>query len=505
MQKDGYIAGTDSKQSVLFPDMIDDYITPDNPVRFIDAFVDALDLKAMSFTQSEPCETGRPPYNPGDELKLFIYGYLNHVRSSRKLERECAGNVEVTWLMRKLMPDFKTIADFRKENAPILKDVFRMLNSVCDEFRLFGKELIGVDGSKFRAVNSKNNCPTEEELEHRLRKMDERIEQYMTQMEESDAAESADKSTGQSDDTESMHSKLERLKAKKTVLQNALAELRESGEKRISLTDRDSRMMKDKDGTNVCHNVQIAVDSANRLIAEFEAVSDETDYNCLHSVSASAKEALDVKTIGVVADKGYHNYSDIKKCTDADIVPFVPVRRSGIGRRNPVPAEGFYSEDFRYDAAMNIHVCPAGNTLEYRYTVNRSNGISFMAYSTDACASCPLKQKCTGSPAGRIIRRRVEQDAVDAMNARMAATPGIMRKRSGLCEHPFGTIKRAFDSGYFLLRGHEKVNGELALMMTACNMRRLFTIVGVNQLLNRIGNRNNGMTPCAPSVSDVTT
>ena len=162
-------------------------------------------------------------------------------------------------------------------------------------------------------------------------------------------------------------------------------------------------------------------------------------------------------------------------------------------------------EDFRYDAAKNTYICPAENTLEYRYTVNRSNGVSFKAYSNGACTSCPLKQKCTADSEGRIIRRRVERDAVDGMNARMAAAPGIMRKRSGLCEHPFGTIKRAFDSGYFLLRGHEKVNGELALMMTACNMRTLFTIVGVNQLLNRIGNRNNGMTPCAPSVSGVTT
>lgn len=231
--------------------------------------------------------------------------------------------------------------------------------------------------------------------------------------------------------------------------------------------------------------------------------SDETDYNQLHSVSASAKEALDAETIGVVADRGYHNYGDIKKCTDAGIVPFVPARESKIGRRNTVPAEGFYPEYFRYCAAKNIHICPAGNTLEYRYTVNRSNGISFMAYSTDACAPCPLKQKCTVSPEGRIIRRRVEQDAVDAMNARMAASPGIMRKRSGLCEHPFGTIKRAFDSGYFLLRGHEKVNGEVALMTMAYNMRRLFTKIGVNKLLNRIGNRNSSKTRCGPSVSGV--
>ena len=323
---DSYVGGTNRKQRILLPDTLDEYVDENNPVRFIDAFVDSLDMAALGFTHSSPAGTGRPPYNPGDLLKLYVYGYLNGVRSSRKLEQETRRNMEVIWLMKKLTPDFKTIADFRKDNASALREVFREFVFFSRELDLFGGELIGVDSTKLKAVNSDDRNFIRGNVEKKLKEIDGRIEKYIREMERQDEIESRQSSERKRKGKggESIQEKIKQLKEKREKYSGIIDEMRSTGEHEISLTDSDSRMVRCNGSVFAGYNTHAAVDSRNHLIADYTVTNKTSDGDALFDATSAAMQMLDADSIDVVADRGYYSSKEMKKCVDAGITPYVP-------------------------------------------------------------------------------------------------------------------------------------------------------------------------------------
>ena len=488
MSKD-HVAGETRDQSILFPDTLDEYVTEENPVRFIDAFVDSLDLERLGFKHAKlDGGAGRPPYDPSDLLKLYVYGYLNQVRSSRKLERECHRNIEVIWLMRKLTPDFKTIADFRKENIDCIKPVFKEFVYLCRSLDLFGAELIGIDGSKFRAVNSRKRNLTEERLAEVLKRLDEKIARYLKELEENDGAADDEKRRSGGSGTEKLKEKLAKLEERKREYVQAQDLMKETGQKEVSLTDPDSRLMKNNGKLDVCYTAEAAVDSKNKMVVDYEVTNNPSDQGQLGPMAESAKEALDVERLDATADRGFFNGNDIKRCLDSGITPYVPEPSwggRGGAKKTGVPAPEFYEDRFTYDGATNSYTCPAGQTLSFVSWNNNWHGMRYRLYQTDACFSCPyFMTRCTKNKTGRMVRRWEHEGLLEEMRARLRTADGLMRvrMRRELCEHPFGTMKRAFNQGYFLMKELRKVKGEMGFTMLAFNMRRAISILGVKAL-----------------------
>lgn len=474
----GYVEGTNREQVVLFPAVIDDYVSGENPVRFIEAFVNGLELGALGFSKAEPEERGRPAYDPRDLLKLYIYGYVNELRSSRKLERETARNVELMWLLRGLTPDHKTIARFRQENARALPAVFREFTKICRQLNLYGGELVGIDGSKFRAVNSADRNFTEAKLKQRLQGIEEKIAKYLA------ALQSADE-VGSNDDSEvragELQAKIAALQERQLVYAGLQEQLVESGEKQISLTDADARLMKGRQGHHVSYNVQIAVDSKHKLIADFAVKNEGNDLNCLAEMARGAQQELGAEQLKVCADRGYYNTAEIKACEEAGI-------EVHMGRPQPGQTEGLFPlARFTYDAAKDVYICPAGQRLSYR-TFDKQKQVS--CYWTEACHRCPLKSQCTSGKGPRKLKRPVGQDAADRMLQRVAQNPKYLELRKQLVEHPFGTIKRSMHQDYFLMRGQEKVRAETSLTLLAYNLKRILKLLGVNELIAALAQRH---------------
>jgi transposase len=485
MSKD-YVAGEKRDQSILFPDTLDEYITEENPVRFIEAFVDSLDLSKLTFKHAKlDGGAGRPPYDPSDLLKLYVYGYLNQMRSSRKLERACVSNVEVMWLMKKLAPDFKTIADFRKDNIDCIKPVFKEFVYLCRGLDLFGAELVSIDGSKFRAVNSKERNFNRKKLLDRLKRVNESIDRYLKEIGENDRSESEERRITD------LEEKLKKLEEKKKEYEALMTRMEENGESEISLTDPESRLMRSNGKLEVCYNAQTAVDSKNKLIAEYDVVNGSADQNQLSPMAKSSKEVLGVERIGATADKGYHSFDQIKECVDNGITPYIPeplASASGSAKKNGMPTPEFYENKFVYDRTSDTYICPAGKRLEFFYWCNNQDGEGKREalYRTDACFPCPhYMTKCTRNKRGRLIRRWEHEDVLDEMRARVKSAEGRRKveMRKELSEHPFGTMKRAFNQGYLLLKGLRKVRGEVGFTMLAYNMRRAINILGPKALL----------------------
>ena len=316
----GYIQGQDRNQMILFPESIDDYITEDNVVRIIDAYVDQLDLQKLGFKKATPAAVGRPPYNPADLLKLYLYGYLNGIRSSRRLEHEAIRNIEVIWLLKKLRPDFKTIADFSKDNKKALKAVFRDFNKLCDEWELFGKELVAIDGSKFRACNAKRNNYSQKKLNKLLKQIDAKIDKYMDELDRGDALEASDRKIS----AEEINNRIQELKNRKEKYEELQQKLKETGQNEISTTDPDARLMcNNNNNVDVSYNVQTTVDAKEKLIADFKVTQKPNDLGELDNMALRAKKLFGNKPLEVLADKGYYNARDLKKCVENDIIPYV--------------------------------------------------------------------------------------------------------------------------------------------------------------------------------------
>ena len=468
-----FIEGVGRDQQTLLPDVLDDYIPPDHPVRFIDAYVDQLDLPALGFQRTTAADTGRPGYHPADLLKLYIYGYLSGICSSRKLERETHRNVEVMWLLRRLQPDFKTIAEFRRRNITGLRALFREFTLLCKRLDLFGGELVAIDGSKFRAVNAKKRNYTRPALEEILRATDERIAHYLERTEAADGTEEA-RRAGSTDPA----AELTRLKERAAEVRSMLAELDRTGESQISLTDPESRAMKVRIGTDVCYNAQTAVDEKHKLIVAAEVTNEPTDRNWLSPMAMEAKTVMGVESLTVVADKGYSSSREVEACLEANITPYLPKPETSANKALGL----FTKDDFRYDLKRDLYVCPAGEELTFRHT-SHEKGRDVRYYRTYACRDCALRPKCTRNSQSRRISRTANEHVLEEMNARVEANPQILRKRKAIVEHPFGTIKRWMNQAYFLMKGLAKVRAEFSLSVLAYDLKRMITIVGVPSLL----------------------
>jgi transposase len=442
-------------------------------VRFIDAFVDELDLAAAGFARVTPEKTGRPGYAPGDLLKLYIYGYLNRVRSSRRLEAECHRNIEIIWLLRTLKPDFKTIADFRADNRKAFRAVFRRFVVLCRELNLFGRELLGVDGTRIKAVNNKDRNFTKNSLEKFIKAVDERLDEYLKRLDEDDAREAG---TGGSR-TKNLAEKIEALRTKRDRYNLMLADLERSGEEQISLTDPDGRAMAAYTKVGVGYNIQIAVDAKNKMIVE-QAVSNQVvDMGLLTQTAEAARDILEVEKIDVVADKGYFKIEDIEACEKAGMTPYVPRPQRG-----PAVREGFFRKDeFRYDAERDAYICPAGQVLATRYESKLRDLKKFDYSNRAACLVCAMRLRCTKEY--RKVSRLETEAVLDRMAERLKTRPEILDARRELVEHPFGSIKQWMNQGAFLMRGLDKVRAEFSLTALVYNTRRAINILGVEELM----------------------
>ena len=467
-----FIEGVGRDQQTLFPEVLDDYIPADHPVRFIDAYVDSLELTTLGFERTTAADTGRPGYDPGDLLKLYVYGYLSGICSSRKLERETLRNVEVMWLVRRLHPDFKTIAEFRRHNTKAFRPLFREFTLLCKKLDLFGAELVAIDGSKFRAVNSKKRNYSRPMLDQILRATDERIARYLERTESADTAEQ--QGARPVDNAEA----LKRLKERTAEVRSMIAELDRTGESQISLTDPESRAMKVRIGTDVCYNAQTAVDEKHKLIVAVEVTNEPTDRNWLSPMAIEAKTVMEAETLAVVADKGYSSAREVEACVAASITPYLPKPETSANK-----ALGLFTKnDFRYDRERDLYICPAGEKLTFRHA-SHEKGRDVRYYRTYACGRCALRPQCTRNSQSRRISRSANEHVLEEMNARVAANPEILRKRKAIVEHPFGTIKRWMNQAYFLMKGLAKVRAEFSLSALAYNLKRVLAIVGVPALL----------------------
>ena len=470
----GFVQGVHRDQVVMFPESLDEYIADDNPVRFIEAFVESLDLQALGFERAVPEERGRPPYHPGDLLKLYVYGYLNRVRSSRRLEREAQRNVEVMWLLGKLAPDHKTIADFRRDNGKPIRAVFREFTVMCRGLELFGGQLVAIDGSKFKACNSRDRNYTKAKLERLNRRADEKIQRYLEELEKADEQEQDNEKTT----AEELQEKIKWLRSRKKIYTELRERMDESGESQVSLTDPDARSMVlgSNRGTEVAYNVQISVDAKHKLILDHEVTNAGNDKNQLSAMAIRAKEALEVQSLDVVTDQGYYGSKEIKKCVDGDVVPYIRKPRTSNNK------DLFAREEFRYDGENDCYWCPAGKALPFKYQTTY-RGQEVRDYYGGECNQCARRSECTERKDGRQIRRWVHEELLEDMALRVKAEPEKVKRRKSIVEHPFGTIKRSMDQGYFLTRGLSAVRTETSLTMLAYNIKRAVTLKGVQELI----------------------
>ncbi len=472
-----HIAGHDRSQTLLLPESVDDYVGPDNPVRFIDAFVDGLDLAAAGFTGVFAKETGRPGYAPPDLLKLYVYGYLNRVRSSRRLETETHRNIEVIWLLRHLKPDFKTIADFRRINHKAFRPVFRQFVLLCRQLDLFGKELLAVDGTRIKAVNNKDRNFTRASLAQFIKLADAKLDDYLQRLDQGDQTENGTIGSR----VKNLAEKIEAIRKRRTRCQEMLAELDRTGEDQISLTDPDSRAMAAHTRVAVGYNVQVAVDTKHKLIVEQQVTNQVVDMGLLTQTAEPAKEALGVETIAVVADKGYFKIEDIEACEKAGIEPYVPRPQRGPS----VKAGLFRKDEFRYDADEDSYICPAGQRL-HPYSSSLLRGLKKINYVNKlACDDCAIRSRCTRGPF-RAVSRLENEAVLDRMQARLAKRPDVLDRRRETVEHPFGSIKQWMNQGAFLMRGLEKVRAEFSLTALAYNLRRVLNLVEFRVLMTAL-------------------
>ncbi|MEM1156432.1 MAG: IS1182 family transposase [Pseudomonadota bacterium] len=473
----GFIEGRSRFQATLFPERIDDYIDEDSAVRVIDVFIDELDISSLGF-KTEPNDTGRPGYHPATMLKIYVYGYLNRIQSSRRLELEAGRNVELMWLTGQLAPDFKTIADFRKNNGEAIRLVCREFVMLCKKLNLFADAFVAIDGSKFKAVNNWDRNFTKAKMKRRLQQIDESIERYLGQIASADRQE-PDVAKRK---TERLEDKISTLKEEMERLKKLEVRMLETPDEQISLTDPDARSMATSGrGTGmVGYNVQAAVDAKHHLVVAHEVTNQGHDRQQLHSMSLQAKVALDTKQLEVVADRGYYRGEEIKACTDSGITTYLPKPQTSGNA-----AKGFYGKrDFIYHPESDTYRCPAGENLARRTKTHQGDLIIYRYWSS-VCGSCPLKSKCTTGNERRVSRWEHE-DYLDAAEARLDREPERMRIRRCTAEHPFGTLKSWMGHTHFLMKTKRHVSTEMSLHVLAYNLKRAINIVGSKGLIAAI-------------------
>lgn len=469
--------GLDRHQTLLLPERLEDYIAADNPVRFLDAFAAGLDLRGLGFAKATVQNTGTPPYNPADLLRLYLYGYLHRVRSSRLLEAECLRNVEVLWLLGKLAPDHKTIANFRKDNPKALAGVTRQFTLLCQKLELFGGQLAGIDGTKLCAVNSKDANFNDKKLKELIERAEARIAEYLAQLDQADRAEPP----SQAPTKVELEAKIAALREKKDWHEELRAQL-DDEDKQISVTDPDARKLRTRNGFVVGFNAQSAVDAKHKLIAAADVTNEATDVQQLANLAQQTQENLGVEQLEVVADQGYYSNSEVSRCVERGITPYMEKADPSANTKQGL----FGKSKFNYAAAKDVYVCPAGKELTHRCN-NEEKGRQLRYYRASDCRNCALKKQCTRNQANRTITREADEGLMEAMAARVAAHPEKMKLRKQLCEHLFGTIKRWFGYGYFLVKGLEKVRCEWNLMTLVYNLKRVLNLVSFQKLMAAVG------------------
>jgi transposase len=473
----GFIEGESRLQATLFPERIDDYIAEENAVRVIDVFVDELDLSGLGF-KTTPEVTGRPGYSPAIMLKLYIYGYLNRIQSSRRLEREAGRNVELMWLLGRLAPDFKTVADFRKNNGEAIRLVCREFVMLCRKLNLFSDAFVAIDGSKFRAVNNRNRNFSKAKIKVRLQQIDDSIARYLGEIASADRRESE----ATNNKTGRLENKIAALKEEIQALKKLEVRMLESPDQQISLTDPDARVMSTaaRSKAIVGYNVQAAVDTKHRLIVAHEVTNVGHDRSQLANMARQAKEAIDVNELTVLADRGYFSGTEILACDQAGITAYVPKTQTSNSQ-----ARGLFGKrDFIYRPDDDEYECPAGERLIYRFT-SQEQGKAIHRYWSSACPRCRLKEQCTTAVYRRV--KRWEHEAVmDEMEERVNQKPDCMRIRGSTVEHPFGTIKSWLGPTHFQMRTLKHVSTEMSLHVLSYNLKRMLQMFGVVPLMEAI-------------------
>ena len=460
-----HVEGQSRYQTTLFAEVLDEVVGRHDPVRVIDAFVDTLDLADLGFSKVAAEEMGRPPYAPGDLLKLYVYGYLHRVRASRRLEAETYRNVQVMWLLNRLTPSFKTIADFRKDHAKGIVGVCRAFIQFCREQSLFGAELLAIDGTKIAAVASRKQVMTPARIEKMNAAIDRKIADYLTSMDEADRDE-----PGASSAPADVAAAIAALQAQKARLQDHAQQLAMRGLKQLVVTEPEAKLMRTPHGHAVAYNAQTAVDVEHKLIVAFDLTNEGNDYRQLYPMAADE--------VTVVADTGYSNGELGARCELDGITAVVPRAQTV----NPNGAQYFSRDRFSYDSESDSWRCPAGETLSLYKT---SETQKKKEYTTKACGTCPLKPQCTKA-ARRVIVRDFHEDAREAMHRRATADPIWMKRRRETVEHPFGTMKWLMAHPRFLVRGLKKAKAELALGVLCYNLKRVTNILGVKALLEAL-------------------
>jgi transposase len=471
-----FVAGADRSQTTLFPDRLDDWICEDNPVRVVDAFVDALDLGELGFEGIKPEATGRPSYHPSVLLKIYIYGYLNRVQSSRRLEREASRNVELMWLTGRLVPDHKTIADFRKDNGSALRKVCARFVALCRELHLLPVTSVAIDGSKFKAVNNRDRNFTRTKVDRRRAQIEESVARYLAQLDTADRQEPSDVLAAKTTRLKDKIAKLGEAMQRLTVIE---VQMLAAPDQQVSLTDPDARSMatSGRGSGIVGYNVQVAVDTEHHLIVAHEVTNVGNDRAQLAGMAEQAKAALETETLDAVADRGYYGGVEILACERAGISVTLPKPMTSGAKA----AGRFSKQDFIYKPEEDVYRCPAGETLKYYFT-NVEHGMTLRRYWTNACQTCAIKSQCTTGKQRRITRWEHE-DVLDAVQRRLDADPQAMRRRRETVEHPFGTLKARMGATHFLMKTLPRVAGEMALHVLAYNLTRVLNILGNRPLL----------------------
>ena len=473
----GFIEGENRYQSTLFPERIDDYVEEDSAARVIDVFIDRLDMSGLGF-KTEPADTGRPGYNPATMLKIFVYGYMNKVHSSRRLEAEARRNVELMWLTGRLAPDFKTIADFRKDNGEAIRLVCREFVMLCRRLNLFANAFVAIDGAKFKAVNTRDKNFTKAKLKRRLQQIDESIDRYLNQIASADRHESevaTNKSQRLKDKISALEKEMDRLKKLEVRL---LAE----PDQQISLTDPDARSMatSGRGSGMVGYNVQAAVDTEHHLIVAHEVTQDGHDRHQLHRMAVQAKAAMGVEELEVVADRGYFKGEEVLACDQDNITAYLPRPLTSSSTKKGL----FNKRDFIYHADDDEYECPAGDRLIWRFATEEHGQVVHKYWSSN-CPKCSMKARCTTGKNRRVTRWEHEH-VVEALDARLEREPERMRVRRSTAEHPFGTLKCWMGYTHFLTKTVPKVSTEMSLHVLAYNMKRMINILGTRRLIEAI-------------------
>jgi transposase len=471
-----FVEGTDRGQGTLFPECLEDWIDENNPVRVIDVFVDELDLAELGFDGVAPEVTGRPAYHPSVLLKLYIYGYLNRVQSSRRLEREAGRNLEVMWLVGRLAPDHKTIADFRKDNGGAIRQVCARFIVLCRAMDLLTEASVAIDGSKFKAVNNRDKNFTRAKMDRRMSQIEESVARYLQQLDTADRQEPSEALKAK---TNRLKDKIAKLKQQMQHLKRLQVQMLAAPDQQISLTDPDARSMATSGrGSGVVgYNVQVAVETKHHLIVTHEVINEGSDRAQLSPMAMAAKAALGVETLDAVADRGYFSGEEILECENAGITVTLPKPMTSNSK-----AEGrFGKQDFRYVAEDDVYICPAGQRLTYSFTTE-DKGLVLRRYATKACQNCAIKNVCTTAKQ-RLISRWEHEHVLETVQRRLDEHPEKMRQRRETVEHPFGTIKARMGATHFLMKTLPRVASEMALHVLAYNMTRVMSIMGVRPLM----------------------